>query len=120
MRKTKFRFNPETLEYEKVSNTLFIQIARVFGFISLAIIIGIVSFLIVNKGESTEALKNQLADYEIQVKLLEKKSLDMQSKLDDLSSMDDNVYREIFGADPISNDIRKAGTGGSNLSLIHI
>jgi murein DD-endopeptidase MepM/ murein hydrolase activator NlpD len=114
MRKTKFRFNPETLEYEKVSNTLFIQIARVFGFISLAIIIGIVSFLIVNKGESTEALKNQLADYEIQVKLLEKKSLDMQSKLDDLSSMDDNVYREIFGADPISNDIRKAGTGGSN------
>lgn len=114
MRKTKFRFNPETLEYEKVSNTLFIQIARVFGFISLAIIIGIISFLIVSKGENTEALKNQLADYEIQVKLLEKKSSDMQSKLDDLSSLDDHVYREIFGADPISDDIRKAGTGGSD------
>ena len=114
MRKTKFRFNPETLEYEKVSNTLLIQIARVFGFISLAVIIGIISFLIVYNGESTEALKSQLADYEIQVKLLEKKSLDMQTKLDDLSSMDDHVYREIFGADPISNDIRKAGTGGSD------
>lgn len=114
MRKTKFRFNPETLEYEKVSNTLLIQIARVFGFISLAVVIGIISFLIVYNGESTEALKNQLADYEIQVKLLEKKSLDMQTKLDDLSSMDDHVYREIFGADPISNDIRKAGTGGSD------
>ena len=73
MRKTKFRFNPETLEYEKVSNTLLIQIARVFGFISLAVVIGIISFLIVYNGESTEALKNQLADYEIQVKLLEKK-----------------------------------------------
>jgi murein DD-endopeptidase MepM/ murein hydrolase activator NlpD len=114
MRKTKFRFNPETLEYEKVSNTLLIQIARVFGFISLAVVIGIISFLIVYNGESTEALKNQLADYEIQVKLLEKKSSDMQTKLDDLSSMDDHVYREIFGADPISNDIRKAGTGGSD------
>jgi murein DD-endopeptidase MepM/ murein hydrolase activator NlpD len=114
MRKTKFRFNPETLEYEKVSNTVLIQIARVFGFISLAVVIGIISFLIVYNGESTEALKNQLADYEIQVKLLEKKSLDMQTKLDDLSSMDDHVYREIFGADPISNDIRKAGTGGSD------
>ena len=76
--------------------------------------IGIISFLIVYNGESTEALKNQLADYEIQVKLLEKKSSDMQTKLDDLSSMDDHVYREIFGADPISNDIRKAGTGGSD------
>ena len=78
MRKTKFRFNPETLEYEKVSNTLLIQIARVFGFISLAVVIGIISFLIVYNGESTEALKNQLADYEIQVKLLEKKSIHKQ------------------------------------------
>jgi murein DD-endopeptidase MepM/ murein hydrolase activator NlpD len=112
MRKTKFRFNPETLEYEKVSNTLLIQIARVFGFVSLAVTIGIISFLIVNKGQNTEALENQLADYEVQIRLLEKKSIDMQSKLNDLSSMDDNVYREIFGADPINEDIRKAGTGG--------
>ncbi len=112
MRKTKFRFNPETLEYEKVSNTLLTQIARVFGFVSLVVTIGIISFLIVNKGQNTEALENQLADYEVQIRLLEKKSMDMQSKLDDLSSMDDNVYREIFGADPINEDIRKAGTGG--------
>ena len=108
MRKTKFRFNPETLEYEKVSNTLLTQIARVFGFVSLAVTIGIISFLIVNKGQNTEALENQLADYEVQIRLLEKKSMDMQSKLNDLSSMDDNVYREIFGADPINEDIRKA------------
>ena len=112
MRKTKFKFNPETLEYEKVSNTLLIQIARIFGFVSLAVTIGIISFLIVNKGRNSDALQNQLADYEVQIKLLEKKSIDMQSKLDDLSSMDDNVYREIFGADPISDDVRKAGTGG--------
>ena len=26
--------------------------------------------------------------------------------------MDDDVYREIFGAEPIADDIRKAGTGG--------
>jgi murein DD-endopeptidase MepM/ murein hydrolase activator NlpD len=36
----------------------------------------------------------------------------MQERLDDLAKMDDDVYREIFGADPISDDIRKAGTGG--------
>ncbi|MBT8327887.1 MAG: M23 family metallopeptidase [Bacteroidia bacterium] len=36
----------------------------------------------------------------------------MQTQLDDLAEMDDNVYREIFGADPIDDDIRQAGTGG--------
>ncbi|MBT6236542.1 MAG: M23 family metallopeptidase [Bacteroidetes bacterium] len=36
----------------------------------------------------------------------------MQEQLDELAKMDDDVYREIFGADPISDDLRKAGTGG--------
>ncbi len=55
-----------------------------------------------------------MVDYQIQVKLLEQKSGEMQSSLDELASMDDHVYREIFGADPIEDDIRKAGTGGVN------
>jgi len=36
----------------------------------------------------------------------------MQNRLDDLASKDDHVYREIFGAEPVSEDVRKAGTGG--------
>lgn len=114
MSKAKFRFNPETLEYEKVSNSILLRIGKIFGFTSLAIISGITTYLILNQDQTTEQLKNQLVDYQIQVKLLEQKSGEMQSSLDELASMDDNVYREIFGADPIEDDIRKAGTGGVN------
>ena len=114
MSKAKFRFNPETLEYEKVSNSILLRIGKIFGFTSLAIISGITTYLILNQDQTKEQLKNQLVDYQIQVKLLEQKSGEMQSSLDELASMDDNVYREIFGADPIEDDIRKAGTGGVN------
>ena len=114
MSKAKFRFNPETLEYEKVSNSILLRIGKIFGFTSLAIFSGITTYLILNQDQTKEQLKNQLVDYQIQVKLLEQKSGEMQSSLDELASMDDNVYREIFGADPIEDDIRKAGTGGVN------
>ena len=114
MSKAKFRFNPETLEYEKVSNSILLRIGKIFGFTSLAIISGITTYLILNQDQTKEQLKNQLVDYQIQVKLLEQKSGEMQSSLDELASMDDHVYREIFGADPIEDDIRKAGTGGVN------
>ena len=122
MSKAKFRFNPETLEYEKVSNSILLRIGKIFGFTSLAIISGITTYLILNQDQTTEQLKNQLVDYQIQVKLLEQKSGEMQSSLDELASMDDHVYREIFGADPIEDDIRKAGTGGVNkyISLEYI
>ena len=112
MPKAKFRFNPETLEYEKDSYSLWKQVAKFLGFISLAIVSGLIIFLVVNHGQNTEALQNQLEDYKVQIQLLENKSLKMQTTLDELASMDDDVYREIFGAEPISSDIRKAGTGG--------
>lgn len=112
MTKAKFRFNPETLEYERVSSNYWGIAAKVFGFLSLAVVIGAVSVLVALDGNSTDELQYELSQQEIQVKLLKDKSLAMQERLDDLAKMDDDVYREIFGADPISDDIRKAGTGG--------
>ena len=65
MSKAKFRFNPETLEYEKVSNSILLRIGKIFGFTSLAIISGITTYLILNQDQTTEQLKNQLVDYQI-------------------------------------------------------
>ena len=112
MTKAKFRFNPETLEYERVSSNYWGIAAKVFGFLSLAVVIALVSAVVALDGNNTDEIQHELSQQEIQVKLLKDKSLAMQERLDDLAKMDDDVYREIFGADPISDDIRKAGTGG--------
>ncbi|NNJ55544.1 MAG: M23 family metallopeptidase [Bacteroidia bacterium] len=112
MSKTKFRFNTETLEYERVSTNYWAVASKVLAFVSLAVIIGVASVMYAVDGETADQLKSEIAEYQTQLKILEKKTLSMQTQLDDLAEMDDNVYREIFGADPIDDDIRQAGTGG--------
>lgn len=112
MSKTKFRFNPETLEYEKVSSDYKGAIIKTLGILSFAALVAIISYTLALKGNDTETLQRELSEYEVQFKLLNQKTREIQSQLDDLAQMDDDVYREIFGADPISDDVRKAGTGG--------
>jgi hypothetical protein len=112
MSKAKFRFNPETLEYERVSSNYWGIAVKVIGFLSLATVVAAVSAIVALDGNNTEELQRELSEQQVQVKLLNDKSLAMQESLDDLAKMDDNVYREIFGADRISDDVRKAGTGG--------
>ena len=112
MSKAKFRFNPETLEYERESSNYLGVIAKIFGFLSLAAVIAVASAMVAQNGNNTEDLQHQISEYEVQLKILNNKSLEMQTQLNELAQMDDDVYREIFGADPISDDIRKAGTGG--------
>ena len=112
MSKTKFRFNPETLEYEKVSSDYKGAIIKTLGILSFAALVAIISYTVALQGNDTETLQRELSEYEVQFKLLNQKTREIQSQLDDLAQMDDDVYREIFGADPISDDVRKAGTGG--------
>ena len=112
MSKAKFRFNPETLEYEKVTSSKWGVVAKTLGFLSLATLIGLGSVSIALRNDNTEALQREVRDYQTQLKILEGKANAMQSRLEELANMDDDVYREIFGADPIEDDVRKAGIGG--------
>ncbi|MDB4107637.1 M23 family metallopeptidase [Bacteroidia bacterium] len=112
MTKAKFRFNKETLEYERVSTNYWSIAARIICVLSLIAVVSAVSISIAMKGNDSEELQKNIADYEVQLRLLENKSIAMQAQLSDLAKMDDDIYREIFGAEPIDDDIRKAGTGG--------
>jgi murein DD-endopeptidase MepM/ murein hydrolase activator NlpD len=114
MSKAKFRFNKETLEYERVSPNYWAITARILGGVSLIAVVSALSISIAMKGNNSESLKAELSDKEVQLKLLEQKSISLENRITDLARMDDDVYREIFGAEPIANDVRKAGTGGTD------
>lgn len=59
-------------------------------------------------------LQNQIDEYEVQLDLLNKKTQWAFTMLEELQNQDDNVYREIFGADPIPSDVRLGGIGGTD------
>ncbi|MBR9860647.1 peptidoglycan DD-metalloendopeptidase family protein [bacterium] len=117
MRKTKFRFNTETLEYEKVKTNRWAIAAKVLGYLSLGAIVFSIGVSYSHKLVSSpeeKRLQNQISDYEVQLKLLNDKTEQLYTALDELVAQDENVYREIFGAEPIPSDVRKAGTGGTD------
>lgn len=117
MAKAKYKFNPETLSYDKVEQNLKARFSRFFILFSVSIVMSIIMvtvFLQFYESPKAKSLKREnkqlLTQYELMYKNLE----DMEKVLADLQERDDNLYRVIFEADPIPNSIRKAGFGGVN------
>lgn len=112
MGKTKYRFNPETLSYDKVD--LRFKTAGYFfigAIIAIAILSSLLTFYKSSKSVETEIENRKL----LSQYMLLKKDLDKMSKvLEDIQDRDDNIYRVVFEAEPIPSTVRKAGFGGIN------
>lgn len=117
MVKKKYRFNPDTLNYERIGISIKEKTAKIIAYFSSSLVFSLVLvFVIVYFYETprTKALmrENQelISQYELMLKDLEK----VENVLEDLQQRDDNIYRVIFETDPIPSTVRKAGFGGTN------
>ncbi|ASB49643.1 M23 family metallopeptidase [Alkalitalea saponilacus] len=117
MSKVKYRYNPETLSYDKIETGFRFYLSRVFTFSFFGALMGLVYFfayvyLIDSPREIRLERENSrmLAQYEI----MRDKLSQVQVVLDDIQQRDENVYRVIFQADSIPNSVRRAGFGGVN------
>jgi murein DD-endopeptidase MepM/ murein hydrolase activator NlpD len=59
-------------------------------------------------------LKREIAQYKLQYKILNERIEQLGVIAQDLQERDDDIYRVIFEAEPVSRDLRKAGYGGSD------
>ena len=115
-KKIKYRFNSDSLEYERVKTPLWIKLSRIFGFISASLVFGFLflwasySFL---DSPKEKKLKREIRQYELQAELMNKKIADIGEVISSLEERDDKIYREIFGA-PMPKSVRNAGIGGSD------
>lgn len=117
MAKKKYKFNPDTLNYESIGLTWKEKVIKIFTYISSSValaILMVVVFLNIYETPKTKALKREnhrlLTQYELMSKDLNK----VEKVLDELQQRDDNIYRVIFEAEPIPSSVRKAGFGGAN------
>ena len=56
----------------------------------------------------------ELNNFELQFDILNKKLAQLENVLENIEERDNNIYRVLFEANPIDEDIRKAGFGGVN------
>ncbi|MDA3780114.1 MAG: M23 family metallopeptidase [Bacteroidales bacterium] len=117
MAKIKYKYNKDTLSYDKITlnrkQKLFRILTYVIVFFIVALVINIFYsvFFDTPKEKGLRREKKQLVS---QYTLLNKKFDLVEKTLSDLKERDDNIYRVIFEANPIPENIRTAGIGGIN------
>ena len=117
MPKTKYKFNHETLSFDRVELTRKQKFKRFSTyllalFLASAILITILSnFFDLPKERSLIRENTQLLT---KYDLLNKQLTEIEDVLGDIQDRDDNIYRVIFETKPIPDAVRKAGIGGIN------
>jgi murein DD-endopeptidase MepM/ murein hydrolase activator NlpD len=109
MKKIKYYYNTHTLRYEKLVTPLRVKLLQVFGFISAALVSSALIIWVYNN------FFPRAIDKEIQLKYeaikdnyntLSAKTKVLQQQMAELEKRDNDVYRSIFEANPLSDSAR--------------
>lgn len=117
MAKKIYRFNEENLQYELIRPTLKTRLLKgvsiVFSGLFFASIVIIVAY---NFFSSPKELiqQREIDQYELQISMITDRLARLDKVASDLQERDDNIYRVIFEAEPIPEDVRKVGIGGAD------
>ena len=119
MSKTKYYFDSDNLEFVPIKNTLGNRIYRLSLFLISSVIFGAFITVILFNTDFVNTPKEivqerEIDNYELQLKVLNKKLEQVESTLAYIEKRDNNLYRAYFEASPIPEDQRKAGFGGIN------
>ena len=116
-RKEKFIFNSQTLKFEKAVVGWGTRLLRVFAFICASVVFSLLISSVIYRfldSPKEKLLRNELNVLKDEYALMEKEVNELQETLESLRYRDGNVYRVIFEADPIPDEVWDAGVGGSN------
>ena len=117
MGKTNYRFNPDTLSFDKIERNIKTLLRFILGYLSTSLVSGIFFFFIFLQffdSPQTKRLKRQNEQLLSQYTLMNKDFEKVSKALEEIQERDDNIYRVIFEAEPIPATIRMAGFGGTN------
>lgn len=117
MAKSKFKYNPESLSFDKIRLSFGDKLLRFFSYflasILLAILYGVL-FTTLFDSPKEKALVRENKQLSFQYEVMNIKLSQVEKVLEELQERDDNIYRTIFEAEPIPASIRNAGMGGIN------
>jgi murein DD-endopeptidase MepM/ murein hydrolase activator NlpD len=118
MSKVKYYYDSETLSYRKVEHKKGRTIGKISLFIGASVLMGILfTIAVFNFGLDTpkeRRLERENANLQLQYSLLESKMDVASSVLKNIQDRDNEIYRVLLDANPISDEVRTAGFGGVN------
>jgi len=116
MKKAKYFFDHKTLSYKKAGRSTGSLILKSIGFLSLSIILGFFMSLVFFRfldSPKENLLRQENKEYKNQLAIMGKEMSQLSVEFKELSERDKDIYRSIYDAEPISDEERIAGTGGT-------
>jgi murein DD-endopeptidase MepM/ murein hydrolase activator NlpD len=117
MTPTKYKFNPESLSFDRIKLGLWELLLRFLAYFTGSVIIAVIYWIIFAAffdSPKEKALEREVQQLTIQYDLINREMGNIENVLDDLQKTDDNLYRTIFEAEPIPVTLREGGVGGVN------
>ena len=117
MPRTKYKFNSESLSFDKVRLGIRDILLRFMAFFIGSVIIALIYWLVFAvffDSPKEKALEREIEQLTLQYEMINREMSNVEKVLDDLQKTDDNLYRTIFEAEPIPVTLREGGVGGVN------
>lgn len=117
MGRTKYKFNPDSLSFDKIrlgAKDLFLRALAFFiGSLLIAVVYWFIFALFIDSPKE-KALKREIAQLTLQYEMIDREMGNLEKVIEHLEETDDNLYRTIFEAEPIPATLREGGVGGIN------
>jgi hypothetical protein len=117
MAKHKYKFNPESLSYIRVSRTFRQKFGQFLTYFLATVVLAVIynfAFSSFFDSPKEKGLRRQISELKANYQLISVQLNKVEILLTDLQQRDDNIYRTIFAAEPIHSSVREAGYGGSD------
>lgn len=102
-REHKYRFNPQTLNFERIRLSAWQKVKRVTLALTPGLLVGLVGIFLVYQfvDSPKEAALRREPAVAVAVRTAEQQLAEVDEVLRDVRRRDDNIYRVIFEADPL-------------------
>lgn len=116
-RKVYYKYNPNTLTYERVYPSFGARVFAIFRYLFLGILIGglfFYAFYYFIESPREKKLRQEYEQMATQYRILEHRLDEALEVMNDVQQRDDNLYRIIMQAEPIDVAARNAGVNDSH------
>ena len=118
MRNVYYKYNDKTKTYDRVYPNMRSRLLTYLRNTLLSLSLGVggyfIMLLILGTPESVDDLREENARLQSQYAVLSQRMDDALEVMDDIRQRDDNLYRVMFMAEPVSDDVRNATYAGTN------
>ncbi len=118
MRNVYYKYNDKTKTYDRVYPNMRSRLLTYLRNLLLSLSLGgggyFIMLLILGTPESVDDLREENARLQSQYAVLSQRMDDALEVMDDIRQRDDNLYRVMFMAEPVSDDVRNATYAGTN------